>query len=365
MSAVQMRRERPSPLAAAPKKAPKSGFKIDEYGFVATVKALATCSPPRVDKALDMWDKLRAGKYSHASLDTRCANAVMAACNTAQRVNEGLAVFDDLLAGNLGKHVKPDEASVATALALCSHRQLIPKAESILTTVLAGDMPGVSVNPHILSAALTVYSRARPPNLPAARHMFDTAAKGNIIAGTGITVNQQCVNVMVSIYCKVGDVPAAMEFWKQLVSGRLGRHVVRTPSTRAITSMLRLFGAHACPVDWIVSVLHWFIASAQTQDSGTTSESTPPNLKFSSHDEDGGTQPVDLKVEFPQPDSIAVTAMLGAFRRRRRPDLAEVWLEKLAPFMDARVASDPFVVKSVRGMFDEEKASQLLRSLSK
>jgi hypothetical protein len=355
-----VRRERPSPLAAAPKKSPKTGFKIDEYGFVATVKTLATCNPPRVEKALDMWEKLRAGKYSHATLDTRCANAVMAACNSAQRVDEGLAVFDDLLAGKLGKHVRPDEASVATALALCSHRQLVPKAESILTAVLAGDMTGVTVNPHILSAALTVYSRTQPPNLPAARHMFDTAAKGNLIAGSGTTISQQCVNVMVSMYGKVGDVPAAMEFWKKLVCGGFGRHVVHVPSTRAITSMLRMFGTHGCPTDWIVSVLNWFLEPAS--DNQTT---PPANVTFASRDEDDEKRGAAVHVEYPRPDGMAVTAMLGAFRRRRRHDLAEVWLRKLGPLAQSDLSKDPFVVKAIKGMFSDEDAATLVRNLSK
>lgn len=153
--------------------------------------------------------------------------------------------------------VSPDERSVACALAL--HAKQRPPtaegAESILGHVLDGKFPNAFVSTHVVTSMLSVYARAEPVKIPQARYLWDRTVAGEF--GGGSAPNLQTANTMVSLYAKARDVPAAQEFWRDLMSGKFGESVA-LPTTRSITSMLRLFAATGCPFDWARAMMEWF-----------------------------------------------------------------------------------------------------------
>ena len=143
------------------------------------------------------------------------------------------------------------------------------------------------------------------------------------------------------MHCKTLDVAAATAFWREMLSGAYGAHLA-IPSNRAITSMLRLFNATACPVPWTVGLLRWFDpSSAATEGEATGTGSLPPSFT-----------PLT-------PDSHVVTAAVLSLARRRQPALITHWLHVLLSAAPA-LAADKFVIKETKAALGEAAASELL-----
>ena len=141
----------------------------------------------------------------------------------------------------------------------------------------------------------------------------------------------QAANMLTSLYAKAQDVPAATAFWTALLGGQFGP-IVSTPTSRSITSMLRLFASQGCPVEWSQALLGWYGPDQPHRD----------NLAV---------------------DSRVITAALAVCRRRRDSDLARAWFKLLVARAGEGAAAvvDRFVVKDLGAILGKEAAEAAVR----